>query len=245
APRRCANASPAVLIGWRSNSASMRRTMSDPPGSKTLPGSNSPSMSEQCRTALNQALADQEREWRKGDSTLVEKYLEREPALRSNAEAILDLIYKEVLLRCRRDEKPQFEEYARRFPDLADALGPIFEVHHALESDDATNSAFAKGERTLPATARHEVSLTLPDLPGYELLERLGHGGMGVVYKARQKSLGRIVALKMVLAGAHASPDAVARFRREADAVAKLAHPNIVQIYEIGEHEGRPFLSLE
>ena len=219
--------------------------MSDPPGSKTLPGSNSPSMSEQCRSALNQALADQEREWRKGDSTFVEKYLEREPVLRSNAEAILDLIYKEVLLRCRRDEKPQFEEYARRFPDLADALGPIFEVHHALESDDATNSAFAKGERTLPATAPHEVSLTLPELPGYELLERLGHGGMGVVYKARQKSLGRIVALKMVLAGAHASPDAVARFRCEADAVAKLAHPNIVQIYEIGEHEGRPFLSLE
>jgi serine/threonine protein kinase len=68
---------------------------------------------------------------------------------------------------------------------------------------------------------------------------------MGVVYKARHLALNRIVALKMILAGAHAGERALTLFRREAESVARLQHPNIVQIFEIGEQEGRPFLSLE
>src|SRR5207302_5309122 len=80
---------------------------------------------------------------------------------------------------------------------------------------------------------------------GYEILDTLGRGAMGVVYKARQRGLRRIVALKMILAGGHASEVELSRFRTEAEAVGQLQHANIVQVYEVGEQNGCPFLSLE
>ena len=88
------------------------------------------------------------------------------------------------------------------------------------------------------------LAADLPQIPGYEVEAVLGHGGMGVVYKARQDQLGRLVALKMIQSGV-ATEEERRRFQIEARAVALLQHPNIVQIYGVGEHEGRPYLVLE
>jgi serine/threonine-protein kinase len=93
-----------------------------------------------------------------------------------------------------------------------------------------------------PRRARAPIPKTVA---GYEILGLLGRGAFGVVYKARQPGLKRVVALKMVLAGGHADEHELARFRSEAEVIARLQHPNIVQVYEVGEEEGRPFFSLE
>ena len=85
----------------------------------------------------------------------------------------------------------------------------------------------------------------LPRITGYEILGVLGAGGMGIVYKARQLRLDRLVALKMIKAGAGAQPDDLARFEAEARAVAAIDHPNIIKIFEIGERDGLPYFSLE
>jgi WD40 repeat protein len=93
-----------------------------------------------------------------------------------------------------------------------------------------------------PSTPKGRIPF---QLSGYEIMAELGRGGMGVVYKARQISLDRPVALKMILSGSQVAPEERARFKTEADACAQLHHPNIVQIYEIGEQDAQPYIALE
>src|SRR6201988_4344320 len=110
--------------------------------------------------------------------------------------------------------------------------------------------ARAELDALLPACPRASLptmppeELPLPRVPGYEVEAVLGRGGMGVVYKARHLALERTVALKM-LAACHPHLAGQARFPAEAEAVARLQHPNIVQIHEVGEAAGRPFIALE
>jgi WD40 repeat protein len=124
---------------------------------------------------------------------------------------------------------------AREQPESAEGQG----------SYEALISRLIAGSRSGSARTAVPAPQPPPLIDGFEILGKLGHGGMGIVYKARQLDLQRIVAIKMILAGIHADPQSLARFRAEAEAVAQLQHPNIVQIYAIGEAGGLPYFSLE
>jgi serine/threonine-protein kinase len=145
----------------------------------------------------------------------------------------------------RRGQTPDVEAVARSHPDLADELRQLWAAAQVAD-------AFA---RPTPSTAAEPASGGLrPPLAGsepppsfgdFEILGELGRGGMGVVYRARQKSLNRPVALKMVLRGELASPTDRARFRAEAESAARLVHPNVVTVYEVGETGGQPYFAMQ
>jgi len=191
-------------------------------------------------------LDDQRERWRNGDRVRVEQYFEQRPDLGCDAERLLDLIYNEILLREESGELPQLDEYLDRFPQFANDLRLQFEVHHAIRSGELSEGdSVQTGRDWSPDNSSSAAAADRPTIAGYEIMGELGRGGMGVVYSAWQANLNRRVALKMILAGDLAGPHELARFRTEAEAVARLQHPNIVQIYEVGQHEGRPYIALE
>src|SRR5262249_14762893 len=213
-------------------------------------------------TSLVEALKAEQRErWQKGERVPAEAYLGRHPTLEGDGEPALELIYHEVLLREELGEAPQLSEYQERFPPFAPRLRLLFEVHRAIASAHwLTPSRLERGggepaplAEASPATTPTVLEPGAPSpagpepggpaIPGYEVLGVLGQGGMGMVYQARHVRLNRVVALKIIRAGAHASPEEVGRFRAEAEAVARLQDPHIVQIYELGEHAGCPYLA--
>jgi hypothetical protein len=191
-------------------------------------------------------LLEQRASWERGEEVRVEDYLRRHPALRDDPEGLLDLIYHEIFLREQQGAAPQLDEYLRRFPQFAEQLRMQLEVHEAFPKAPRAGPADAGGGWT-PSAGRPpgQPPEAAEPVPGYEILGELGRGGMGVVYKARQVRLKRLVALKMILGGAHAGPRERARFHTEAEVVARLQHPNIVQVYEVGEHQGQPYMALE
>jgi hypothetical protein len=149
---------------------------------------------------------------------------------------------------------PERQELLDRHPDLAADLTEFFADQEAVDRWTESLRPAAQAALTEAVAAvltpppDGQLRLT-PDAPlsfgGYELLEEIGRDGMGVVYKARQKVPSRLVALKVIRAGWLASPAEVQRFRAEAEAAASLDHPNIVPIYEVGEHAGQPFFSMK
>src|SRR6516225_6373541 len=127
---------------------------------------------------------------------------------------------------------------------------PVDETRSAdqLPASPGPDGTLAKRTRNTGAIATDLApgeSREYPEVPGYEILGILGHGGMGVVYRARQLKANRLVALKMLRALEHATPQDRLRFQIETEAVARLQHPHIVQLHEVGEVRGQPFFSLE
>ena len=137
------------------------------------------------------------------------------------------------------------EEVCSAWPELLPEVRRRWRQMCAVEAEiDALFpvSGHGPGAETSPSL---QAGGDLPRIPGYDLEALLSRGGMGVVYKARHRSLNRPVALKMLIAGAYAGPPERARFQREAEAVASLRHANIVAVYDVGDHEGCPYFTME
>ncbi len=210
--------------------------------------------------SLVERLRDEMRQsWRRGERLWVEDYLTLHPELRNDDETLLDFLYAEFCIREALGDNPRPDEYRRRFPHLQAPLEALFEVHGALSDgppafgDDSPIAAELRPDETSPPDSlltldvEEEARQTAPapQLHDYELLAPIGAGGMGVVYKARQRSLNRVVALKTIRAGELASEEEVKRFMAEAHAAARLKHPAIVAVYDAGEMNGRHFFSME
>src|SRR6516165_9883208 len=167
---------------------------------------------------------------------------------RSQPNQRLDPIIAEYLQAVEAGQSPDQSVLLAAHPDIADDLAEFFADFAKVDKLAAPlrpvgDEADAK---TIPPVEHSGVSHGVAPRPfgDYELLEEIARGGMGVVYKARQVSLNRVVALKMILAGQLASPADVRRFQAEAEAAANLDHPHIVPIYEVGEHHGQHYFSM-
>jgi serine/threonine-protein kinase len=181
-----------------------------------------------------------------GEAARVGEYLGRYPELLQDLPAVLELITTEYKLRRRREPGLTPDEYFERFPayreELSAQLSPSGAEGQGQTSEQVKQPSTV---RRVPPDANGGPTGASPCIAGYEVLGQLGRGAMGVVYQARQVKLNRLVALKMILTGAQATPEELRRFQVEAEAVARLQHPHIVQIHEIGEQAGLPYFSLE
>ena len=164
----------------------------------------------------------------------------------SEREFQLAAALNELTERGLRGEAIDFEEVAREYPDFAEELRSLLGAAFLADAVGLNASSLSPAGSKAQGIFAAVPSFDLPaEFGDYVLLEEIGRGGMGIVYRARQKSLNREVALKMLLRGTLASAADVNRFRAEAEAAARLDHPHIVPVYEVGEHEGHLFFSMK
>jgi serine/threonine protein kinase/Tol biopolymer transport system component len=179
-----------------------------------------------------------ERAWQKEEVPSLEEHLAQ--GLSDDRDSLLfELLMIELSHRQRRGEDWKWDQYQRRFEadrDCLDAVAEQLERYSSATTDghDRRNS---REEPQLPLRIRY--------VGNYEILEEIARGGMGVVFKARQTRLNRLVALKMLLGSSLATPTAIRRFHHEARTAARLNHPRIVPIHEIGQFEGHPWFTMD
>jgi WD40 repeat protein/HEAT repeat protein/predicted Ser/Thr protein kinase len=160
----------------------------------------------------------------------------------------VDEAIAEYLAACEADAPPDRDAFLAEHPDLADSLRDFLADHDRIRQ--AAPPPHTAG-KTASMPPRDTAAPTVPPLDtikyfgDYELLEEIARGGMGVVYRARQVSLNRVVAVKLILAGEYAGGRDVRRFKAEAEAAANLDHPNILPVYEVGEHQGQQYFSMK
>jgi len=191
------------------------------------------------RSLILRLMAEQRRRWQQADFVRVEDYLGTYPELREDADGVLDLLCNEMVLRqeITAPERAAYlrQEFARRFPQHAEELLAQAEFTDLLQS-------LSDGEAAPPLAAETDVAT----VPGYEILGELGRGGMGVVYRARQVALDRFVALKVCKDTPSAWPEGDELFRQEAQTLARLQHPAIVPVHELGRTaDGRRFFTMQ
>jgi len=167
------------------------------------------------------------------------------PTLTPDADSLLIEIIEDLLAQSRDGRMPDLDGVIRQYPQLEQEIRELWATMMIAEDfasfhgelDPLIGGEEPSGSGSLQVFPR--------DFADFTLLDEIGRGGMGIVYKARQHSPDRIVALKMILRGDVATAVDLARFRAEAEAAAKVLHPHIVPVYEVGEHDGRPYFSMK
>ncbi len=195
--------------------------------------------------------------WQGGERPVLADYLAEAGVER--LALLRELIHIDLEYRLKAGERARTQDYLNRFPEIARdtcvvAVEPAPPGAPAGSTGDTPHGLSDVSSARTRTLARHADTGgpsaeagpdELPRIPGYEFLCELGRGGMGIVYKARHLALNRLVALKMLRAGAQAGTEDVVRFLTEAEAAARLRHPNIVQVHDVGSRGGQPYFTME